>query len=83
MSLSAHCLLPRGVSRVGALLCWSLENCTGSERDRPCRHVLICQFAAGPGEPQPINGSDEQMFGVKQQVPHEEQSYQEAGTRAV
>jgi hypothetical protein len=37
----------------GAWLCWSLENCTGSERDRPRRHVLICRFAAGPDEPQP------------------------------
>jgi hypothetical protein len=36
-----------------ALLCWSLENCTGSERDRPRRHVLICRFGASPGEPQP------------------------------
>ena len=47
ISLSALAFC-RGVSRVGrfALLCWSLENCTGSERDRPCRHVLICRFGA-------------------------------------
>jgi hypothetical protein len=37
----------------GALFCWSLENCTGSERDRPRRHVPICPFGASPGEPQP------------------------------
>ena len=35
----------------GTLLCWSLENCTGSERDRPCRHVLICRFAAARMNP--------------------------------
>ena len=34
-------------------LCWSLENCTGSERVRPGHHVLICRFGPGPGEPQP------------------------------
>jgi hypothetical protein len=54
----------------GTLLCWSVENCTGSERDRPGRHVLMCRFGASLGEPQPINGSDEQMFGRKQQTPH-------------
>ena len=35
----------------GALLCWSLENCTRSERDRLRRHVLICRFGASPRTP--------------------------------
>jgi hypothetical protein len=35
----------------GALLCWSLENCTGSERDRPRRRALICRFDATPVNP--------------------------------
>ena len=29
----------------GALLCWSQKNCTGSERDPPRRHVVICRYS--------------------------------------
>ena len=42
--LSAHCLLPRRFPR--RALCFAGPSCTGSERDRPRHHVLICQFAA-------------------------------------
>ena len=50
--MSAHCLLA-AFPASGVLRCWSLENCTGPERDRPRRHVLICRFGASPSEPQP------------------------------
>ena len=55
----------RGVSRVGRFGFAGPLRTAGSERNGPRRHVLICQFGASPGEPQPINGSDEQMFGAK------------------
>jgi hypothetical protein len=42
--LSAHCLLSRRVPRRALCFAGSLENCTGSERDR---------LGASPGEPQP------------------------------
>ena len=61
----------RGVSRVGALgFAGPLRTAPAPNATGPARcHGLICRFAAGPGEPQPINGSDEQMFGRNEQNP--------------
>ena len=69
ISLSAHCLLPRRFPRRALCFAGPLRTAPAPNATGPACHGLICRFAAGPGEPQPINGSDEQMFGRNEQNP--------------